>query len=273
MGLKTLEMSEKGINTGAALLLEKGIFHAAGLILVLAVKQHYSTADAEALRWILTPVARIVALLTGTNFEWVSQAGFVNHSHGVVIAPACAGVNFLIICFGALFFTFVSRWRGNLGKCAWFGISAVAAFLATLIANSLRIILSICLYNAPIYSGRITPDKVHQLAGIVIFVTLLTLIWLAAKKMIQRYDPMGTPPPGTRSRCIGRTPLSTIVLLVPFAWYGLITVIVPLLNGAAGRYGSGFAEHALMVMFVCGCGFLITAWATAQAKKKVDRPD
>jgi exosortase K len=273
MGLKKEEMSEQPIKTGAARLLENGIFHAAGLVLILAVKQHYSTADAEALRWILTPVARIVTLLTGTNFEWVREAGFVNHSHGVVIAPACAGVNFLIICFGALFFTFVSRWRGNLGKCAWFGISAVAAFLATLIANSLRIILSICLYDAPIYGGRITPDKVHQLAGIVIFVTLLTLIWLATKKLIVRYGPMGAPSAETRSRGMGRTPLSMMFLLVPFAWYGLITIIVPLLNGAAGRYGSGFTEHSLMVMFVCGCGFLITAWATAQGKKKVDRPD
>jgi len=252
---------------------ENGIYHAAGILLILAVKHHYSTAGAEALRWILTPVAGLVALLNGMDFEWLPQAGFVNHAHSIVIAPACAGVNFFIICFASLFFTFVSRLRGCREKCSWFALSATIAYLVTLAANSLRIILSVFLYDAPIYAGWLTPGRVHQLAGTVLFTSLLVLTWLVAERTVQRPGPPEQAETRPGSRRFEGIPFSAIFLLAPFAWYGLITIVVPLLNGAFRLYGLEFVEHSIMVMLVCGCVFLITAWLMKQGEKRVDRPD
>jgi exosortase K len=264
-------MSEKPMKAGTTILLENGLFHVMGLILVLFLKEHYSTANAEGLRWILTPVAEIVSFLTGTAFQWLPGSGYVSHLRGVIIAPACAGLNFLIICFGALFFSFVSRLPSQPLKCAWFLGSAVIAFLVTLVANSLRIILSVKLYEAPIYGGWLTPGRVHQLAGIIIFISLLVLTWLIAERLLRPASRTAKTSDPTPKR-IGGVPLSSFLLLVPFAWYVLITIIVPLVNGAAEKYGPGFAEHTIMVVLAGGCVFLITLWAT-QGKKRVDRAE
>jgi exosortase K len=257
--------------TRATILLENALFHATGLILVLSLKGYYSRANADGLRWILTPVAGIASFLTGVPFDWLPLSGYVNHLHGVVIAPACAGVNFLIICFGALFFTFVSRFKGQPAKCLWFFTSAVAAFLVTLVANSLRIILSIQLYDAPIYAGWLTPERVHQLTGIVIFVSLLVLTWLAAERTVRQLSPAERAVSKPKPDRIAGMPVATLFLLVPFFWYALITVIVPLFNGAAEQYGPDFMEHSLMVMLASGCIFLITLWATQGRKKLTGR--
>jgi exosortase K len=273
MKSKSPVKSERWAENRLAAVRENGIHHAAGILLILAVKLHYSTADAEALRWILTPVAGLVALLSGMNFEWLPQAGFVNHAHSIVIAPACAGVNFLIICFASLFFTFVSRQRKDRAKCAWFALSATIAYLVTLAANSLRIILSVFLYDAPIYAGWLTPGRVHQLAGTVLFISLLVPTWLIVERMVRRSHPPAQAGGGPGSRDAGGLPVSAIYLPAPFAWYGLITIVVPLLNGAFRLYGSEFVEHSVMVMLACGCVFLITARLMKQGEKRVDRPD
>ncbi len=57
---------------------------------------------------------------------------------------------------------------------------------------------------------------------------------------------------------------------VPFAWYALITVFVPLLNGAARLNGSRFAEHAALVITAWLCVFIIPVAVTAILKKRVD---
>lgn len=251
----------------------QGLFDVAAMLLILGTKHYYSIADAEGLRWILTPLAGIVRLLSGMDYTWVEQTGYANHAHGVVIAPACAGVNFLIICFAALFFSFLPRWHGHGGKSLWLVLSAAFAGLATLLANSLRIILSVYLYEAPIYGGRLTRTRIHQLAGMLLFVSLLVTIWLAADRLLQpgasgkrkeiRPDVPGMAGPQT----------SRLFLLAPFAWYALITIAVPWLNGALPRYGFAFIEHAIMVTMVCGGAFILINRVAARAKKTVDRSD
>ncbi len=113
-------------------LVENGIFHVVAIIAVLSLKYYYSNADAETLRWILNPVARMVTMFSGFKFEWDLHAGFVNYSHSVAMAPACAGVNFLIICFAAIFFSFVSRMKGGSAKSLWFSVCAAIAYLSRL---------------------------------------------------------------------------------------------------------------------------------------------
>jgi len=252
------------------ILRDNGLFYFAGFLAALGLKYHYSTAGAEDLRWILTPVARLVTLLSGINFEWQLHSGFVSHSQGVVIAPACAGINFLIICFATIFFTFVGRLSSAWAKCSWLGVSLAAAYLVTLCANSIRIIISIYLFNAPIYGGRVTPARVHELAGTLIYVCFLVAFFLAMQRLMlrcKRSAPLGemiaTAGPG-RSASVARG------VQIPFAWYALITIFVPLLNGAARRNGSQFAEHSALVTVTALFAFLVWLTIAVLFKKRVD---
>jgi exosortase K len=250
---------------------ENKCFYITGLFAAVGLKYFYSSADADALKWILTPVARLVTMLNSMSFEWESHAGFVNHYHGVVIAPACAGVNFLIICFATIFFTFVSRIKGGGAKCGWFAVSVITAYLIAIFANTMRIIISIFLYGAPIYGGPVTPGRVHELAGTLIFIFVLVGTYMFVERIILRFH---CPAPRlftAVSRGSGRGNVSIAVLFAPFAWYVLVTVIVPLLNGAAVKYGAGFSEHSFIVLIVCGFLFPASVTLLFLAKKNVDR--
>jgi exosortase K len=259
------------VKDATTILMENGVFYVAALFAALAVKYYYSLADAEHLGWILAPVARMVTMLSGMNFEWDLHSGFVNHSHSVVIAPACAGVNFLIICFATIFFTFVSRMKGIGAKCFWFGVSVITAYMVTVFTNTMRIIISIILYEAPIYGGWVTPGRLHQLAGIFTYILVLVGTCLIVERMFRRFirsAPTGAP---DKSRGIEGVQVTAAFLLAPFAWYLFVTVIIPFLNGSVRRYGAGFAEHSVMVMIACVCLFLAFASVMTLSKKNVDR--
>lgn len=268
-------LSESGANplpkSWAPWLASRGLFYAGGMLLVLLLKHYYSVATASGLRWILTPTARLAGLLGGMDFVWREGAGYVNHAHGVTIAPACAGINFLIICFAALYFSFIPRYRSAPDKGRWLLLSAALAYLTTLVVNSLRIVASVYLYEAPIYGAWLTPARVHEMAGVTLFMVMLVTLWLGAERLTRAPEPSPCPAPelAPHKRTAPRLPYPAV--RIPFACYILITIVVPWLNGAASRYGRAFAEHAAMVLLVSGGAFLITNRVIARGKKNVDR--
>jgi exosortase K len=249
------------------ILRENGLLYAAGLLTALAVKYHYSRANADDLEWILAPIARLVELMGGIHFEPESGAGFVSLSKGVVIAPACAGVNFLIICFSTLFFTFVSRLQGAGAKWCWFGVCIAASYLVTLWTNAVRIVISIYLYAAPIYGDWITPERVHRLAGTLIYVSVLVATYLAVARIVA-HSRCSRPPASTAG--LGDARSVATRLRTPLAWYMAITVGVPLLNRSGCHSGLRLAEHAVHVVAATLCILLVWCSAAALLQKKID---
>src|SRR5688500_12683491 len=69
------------------------------LAIAFALKQHYSTASVNELRWILAPTTAIVELITGSQFQFESHAGYMNKEGTFLIAASCSGVNFLLTAF------------------------------------------------------------------------------------------------------------------------------------------------------------------------------
>src|SRR6185503_20816563 len=69
------------------------------LLVALGLKQYYSAASANQLRWILAPTTMLVSLVSGESFQFESYAGYMTSDHTFVIAAPCAGVNFLITAF------------------------------------------------------------------------------------------------------------------------------------------------------------------------------
>src|SRR5215212_6905700 len=72
----------------------------AAMLAAYGLKLSYSRAAAEDLAWILGPTARAVGWLRGetlTLSPGAGCAGWIPPDGSYVIAPACAGVNFMIL--------------------------------------------------------------------------------------------------------------------------------------------------------------------------------
>ncbi|MBI5897320.1 MAG: exosortase K, partial [Desulfobacterales bacterium] len=115
------------------------------IALMFALKSHYSTATADRLRWMLDPVAWLVRLWDGQIYHWEAGAGYVRWDQRITIAPACAGVNYLIMVFGLTVAAFLHRWPTTSGRAAWLLLAGLGAYFLTLVVNATRILAAIAL--------------------------------------------------------------------------------------------------------------------------------
>lgn len=208
------------------------------VLCAIAVKFYYSTASVNQLRWILAPTTFLVELATGSRFEFESFAGYMNSDRSFIIAGSCAGVNFLITSF--LMLSLRKLWRDRSQSIAWKFIPTVAlcAYLATLVANAVRITTALQLRRLPLEITWLGPDQLHRLEGIVIYFGFLLLLFLASDK-IGSETAMGS------EHATGLLRRALFPLLIYYA----ITIGVPLVNGAYSE-GTAFVEHAIFVLLI-----------------------
>lgn len=226
------------------------IYALTGLI-ALALKAHYSQASARDLGWILAPTALLVGWLRGEPLRFDESYGWVPHSHHFVIAPACAGVNFMILAFGAAVAGFTGRFATSRGRWAWLAAVLVGAYLVTIGVNAIRIVTAVALYDAELHAGWLTAERVHRLAGTVIYLAALCATWLALDRLSAGAAGRGRP----------RRALSP---LVPLLAYVGMTVGVPWLNGAFGQFGARYVEHgATVALLALAAGLLLSSMRSA----------
>jgi exosortase K len=242
------------------LVLQNAIFYMFALIIAFGLKYHYSRTGSDDLIWILGPTAGLVEHISGIPFESEAGTGFVNHKLRVIIAPACAGVNFLIIAFCMAVFSGLHYFKRIRLKVSWLAISALSAYLLTIPVNALRIILSIYVYDADIYSGWLTAQRVHRLEGVVIYFFFLCLFYRIIMKATHHYlRTTAEKRSGGNHRNLTSSDDNRRASagLIPLFWYGLITLGIPLINAAYSKNGVRFAEHSGMV--ISGCLMVIAA--------------
>src|SRR5262249_37765699 len=128
-------------------------------VLLFVLKRHYSTADVEDLRWILWPTSTLVAFLDGSTFEFERGAGYLSRELFVVIEKSCAGLNFMIAASGLASFV-LSRDRGGVRPGVWVvGQSLVLGYAATVVVNTIRILVAIRLASVDLAGGWWTAPR------------------------------------------------------------------------------------------------------------------
>ena len=188
------------------------------LLVALGLKQYYSTASANQLRWILAPTTMLVSLVSGESFQFESYAGYITSDRTFVIAAACAGVNFLITAF--LMLSLRKLWAKRSPKAAkvsWRFIptAALVAYLATLVANTVRITIALQLQRTPPQIGGLSRGELHRLQGIFVYFGFLLLLFVISER--------------------GRTKNTSRLLslsVFPLLIYYLTTLGIPLANSA-----------------------------------------
>ena len=199
--------------------------HACAVAMALVLKAFYSQAGADELMWILAPSAWLARFVGGIDLVYEPGAGFISHRHHLVVGSACAGVNFLIICFLCIYFSFARHFSN---RARWLAASLLIAFVATIFANGLRISVSAHLWNADVYGQWITREAMHRLAGTAIYYVSLLALYLAINARL-----------GTRAQTI-----------TPLFWYAGISLGVPLAGRLVANGQPGFAAHAASVMVI-----------------------
>lgn len=216
--------------------------HLAGLAVAWALKAFNSRAGADDLNWILEPASRLAGLLGGIAFERETGAGWVSHEHGVIVGPACAGLNFLIIAFATCYFSVLHRLSRPAARAAWLPASLAAACALTIVVNAQRIIATVHLKHWDIYGEVITQHRVHRAAGAMIYCFALLLFHEAIVRIV---------PPRRGSAIVpAASPL------VPIAWYLSVTLAGPILNRAWRNAPGEFLEHSVLV---AACSLLAAA--------------
>lgn len=237
------------IDKSRAFLLQNGLFLFLAAFLAVALKYHYGEAQSEDLAWILRPTAALVERISRIPFEEEAHTGFVNYARRIVIAPACAGVNFFIVAFCMAAFSGFHRIQQQSFKGLWLAGSMASAYGLTVFANAVRIMVSIYSYDAAIYAGWLTPERMHRLEGVVIYFFFLCLFYriiTAVIVLIERAQRQNEVERGTVD-----SSRRALAGLVPLFWYGLITLAIPLLNSALAKEGARFAEHGGTVISGC----------------------
>ena len=199
------------------------------LSIALGLKYHYSTASVNELRWILEPTRLLVEIVTPRTFRFEPFAGYLSDDRSFLIAASCAGVNFLIIAFLMLNAGQLLRER----KLAWkhIGASMAVAYLATLVANTVRIAVALQMQKYDLRIGSFSEEEIHRLEGIVVYFGFLLVLFFVSEKIASRTRPH----PSTLFR---RS-------LIPLAIYYCVTLGVPLVRGAFLQ--PEFWGHAVVV--------------------------
>lgn len=237
------------------------------------LKYFYSTVSVNQLRWILAPTTALVELISGQRFQFESYAGYINSDHSFLIAASCAGVNFLITAF--LMLALGHLWRNRSQDLSWKFIllAALVAYLATLVANTVRITTALELRPMRIESGLLSPAQLHRFEGILIYFGFLLLLYVISdflsnaalptpneagqerKRLACKTSaPILRMQPGTvalqslNARAHQRRPVTFQRCLFPLIIYYGTTLGIPLMNGAFRQ--AQFWEHSAFVLLI-----------------------
>lgn len=206
------------------------------MLAAYGLKLWYSRASAGDLSWILAPAARAVGWLRGETLAMNPEAGWAPPDGSYVIAPACAGVNFLIVVFTVSVLGFAHRLRSPARRLGWWLGSLLGAYVLTIAVNTPRIVAAVELYRFGSIAG-LTPEQAHRLLGTVLYLGALWGVFAVL-------DGLTSEP--IRRKAMGRL---VPAVLIPGVYLGM-TLGVPLLNGHFRQSGARYAEHAMMVSLV-----------------------
>lgn len=203
--------------------------------LMWVMKRHYSAAGAEQLRWILHAMAALVSWLDGNAYTWEAGIGYVRADHRFIIAPACAGINFMIMAFGLTVAAFLHQCRSSIERIIAMIGALAGAYLLTIVVNALRIVLSVRLYEYEVAWGWLNAERLHRLAGVGVYFSALGLYYGLLKRIIHRKRDQSRPCP-------------RLSAVLPWAWYVVGTVAVPMASRIYRGRGLPETEHWLTVI-------------------------
>ena len=167
---------------------------AAAVLMAWGMKRHYADARADDLRWILSPTAGLVGVMTQTTFVLQPGEGYFSRDRLFLIEKSCAGINFMVAAFGML--TFARRHRAGSGLSAArvLGVSLLASYSAAVIVNAVRIAIALWLAAHPAALPAFSAADVHRVEGIAVYFGGLVVLYALVQRLDRRPVLVGCRP-------------------------------------------------------------------------------
>lgn len=244
------------------LLIKNWYYYLFGLIVLFCLKWYYSMASVDDLDFIIGPTAWWTETLSGNTFKRVPGLGYINNTNEFIIVSSCSGINFLIVLFSTLLYSFIHRLRTNKVKLMWLVFSLVFSYIITIGVNGLRIILSMYLLNLDIYGAFITPERVHRLEGVVVYFVALFILFLLLDRKVVPLLYKGVCEHDTvnlrKSKHLAK-PMKRLIITCapPVFWYFVVTIGIPIVNRGYKKEGVQFLEHSAVIISVSFVSVLV----------------
>jgi exosortase K len=161
------------------------IFAVAGAVLIAwGLKRHYADARPDDLWWILSPVARLVGVMTRTRFALQPGEGYFSRDRLFLIEKSCAGINFMIAAFGMLMLALLHRVGSRFSAARVLSVSLLASYSAAVLVNAVRIAIAMWLGAHPAALSAFSTADVHRVEGITVYFGGLVLLY----ELVRRLD-------------------------------------------------------------------------------------
>ena len=154
------------------------------VLIAWSLKRHYAAASADDLWWILSPVARLVGIMTGTSFALQPGEGYFSRDRLFLIEKSCAGINFMIAAFGMLMLALLHRVGSRLSAARVLSVSLLASYSAAVLVNAVRIAIAMWLGAHPAALSSFSAADVHRVEGITVYFGGLVLLY----ELVRRLD-------------------------------------------------------------------------------------
>jgi exosortase K len=154
------------------------------LAFAYALKRYYSHAEADSLKWMLAPTAWLVGALYRAPFSFVSGYGYFSPELRFAIVPACAGINFLVMAVGAFACGILPQVERLAVRLRWLVLGAAAAYVVTLLANTVRIAIAVWLELHPV---SLDHAQLHRIEGSLVYLVFLFGFYSIAQAQVRRH--------------------------------------------------------------------------------------
>ncbi len=147
------------------------------------LKLFYSVATLQQLRFILLPTNFLVEIFVGQKSVFSPEKGYIYQMYLITIDKFCAGINFWLIAFLAVFFGVSKYYDTLLRKTLFFLLLILLSFGLTIFTNASRIIVAIKLQKLPFLWSKTT--VFHEAQGAFMYLFVLILFYISMKRYIK----------------------------------------------------------------------------------------
>jgi exosortase K len=211
------------------------------LAIALGLKYQYSKSNSDSLGWILAPTAYLVEVTGDMRFEKETGTGYVDHASGIIIAPSCSGVNFMIIVFCLSAYKGIKKTGKTDQQFVWIIVSLTGSYIYTLIVNTCRINLSIYSIRTDFLQAWFSGETVHLIEGVLVYFIFLIIFNSILNRIIYPGYIKKAEKPNTFIRR----------LFLPFSLYLFFTLLIPVFNHGGIFINNGFFRYAFIVLTSC----------------------
>ncbi|QXM05300.1 exosortase K [Crassaminicella indica] len=156
------------------------------IFIAACIKMIFKYGDFQYILFILKPVTKIVELVLGVAFKYYEGIGFINADFKIHISRGCSGINFFIMVFLMISFSFLFKIR-NKNKSLVALIFFIVAYFITIIANASRIIVAFLIMNTITFNMKYE-RLMHQSIGVVFYFSYLIITYYLFSKIFQKGD-------------------------------------------------------------------------------------